>query len=705
MNELLLYGTVGSSFWDEEYFTAKSVRDDLAGMSGPITVRINSGGGVATEGQAIYTALRSYDGPVNVVIEGIAASAASLIAMAGDTITMSMGAILMIHDPASWYVDGRGTEDDHLHVAKGLGVIATAYAGIYAKRAGTSVEEARRIMKEETYFDGEAAVEAGFATAVDEGGDETAPAAFDYRIYSKAPENLRAVGGALPRRRAAASVLAMMVGAVPPHAKGEKAMAKTKVTAPKAAKVTAKTAAEDEEKDQTEGEDPEAEEEEEIEAAAEEDDPDTETEEEEDDEDEAPAASAVAIINMCARHGVDAAAAADYIGRGLTTRQVYAELNTKGGKKVTIKNRAPAARILRDERETRRTGMEGALLARMSGARDVSGPAREFMGLTIAEMSAMAAGQRGRISRGAGELRAIEMSFGSHSTSDFPAVFENALNKRLAAAYAAAQPVYQLIAERIDFTDFRPHPISQVGDWPTLLPVGETGEIKYGTVSDKKESVFLIPYARAFRISRTAMINDDLAAIDRIVTSRGRAVAAFEEQTFFAMMLSGANSDGPTLLETARQVFNATDGTKAGTAAAITPTSIAAAYAAMRKRKGVSGETYLSVTPSILLTGPDKEFEAAQLLAPIQAAQASNVNPYVGKLQQATSPYITGNAWYAFALPSDVPVFMYGYLQGESGPRLRMDEPFGQQGIAWSVELDFGCGATEWRGGYKNAGA
>src|SRR5690606_23870751 len=133
------YGTVGSSFWDEEYFTAKTVREALADLSGPLTVRINSGGGIATEGQAIYSALRSYGDQVHVVIEGIAASAASLIAMAGDTITMSTGAILMIHDPASWYIDGRGTEEDHLHAAKGLGVIANAYASIYAKRAGVSV--------------------------------------------------------------------------------------------------------------------------------------------------------------------------------------------------------------------------------------------------------------------------------------------------------------------------------------------------------------------------------------------------------------------------------------------------------------------------------------------------------------------------------------------------------------------------------------
>ena len=89
MTEILLYGTVGQSFWGEECFTASEVRAQLKGLSGPITVRINSGGGVATDGQAIWQALRDHDGPVNVVIDGIAASAASLIAMAGDTITTS----------------------------------------------------------------------------------------------------------------------------------------------------------------------------------------------------------------------------------------------------------------------------------------------------------------------------------------------------------------------------------------------------------------------------------------------------------------------------------------------------------------------------------------------------------------------------------------------------------------------------------------
>ena len=170
------------------------------------------------------------------------------------------------------------------------------------------------------------------------------------------------------------------------------------------------------------------------------------------------------------------------------------------------------------------------------------------------------------------------------------------------------------------------------------------------------------------------------------------------------MAFGGANADGPTLTETTRQVFNTTDGTKAGTAAAITINSLSLGRSAIRKRKRLDG-TDLDAIARILLVGPDKETEAQQIVAPIQAQQASNVNIFSGTLSIVTTAKITGNAWYLLADPNALPVFMYGFLSGDAGPRVRMDEPFGRQGSAWTIERDFGCGAIDWRGGYKNAGA
>lgn len=687
MNELRLYGTVGSSFWDEEYFTARQVREQLDIMSGPLTVRINSGGGIAAEGQAIYTALRAYEGEVHVVIEGVAASAASLIAMAGDSITMTLGAIMMIHDPASWWVDGRGTEDDHLHAAQGLGVIAKAYAGIYAKRAGIPVEDARAIMKAETYFDGPAAVEAGFATSAEDDGEALEPAAFDYRIYGHAPENLLAAAGAIPRQRPVSAVVAMMAGAAMPTAKGGKTMAKSKVTAV--------TAAEEDNPDA--GEEAQAAAENEAEAEVAEDDQDgagDDAGEADADAAEPLSADAVAILHICARKGVPTDRALGMIERGLTCAQATAELQG-ASTQMTIKNRAPRATIQRDERTTRRNGMTDALVAQMQGKREVTGPAVAYMGMSIIEMAAASVGHRGAI-RSWGEKEQVLMQ-AMHTTSDFPAIFENALNKQLQEKYQLAAPTYRQISRKRNFKDFRPMPLVRTGDFPTLKPISEAGEIKWGTFGEGREQALISSYGVGVTISRQMMINDELGAIDEVLSNYGMTVALFEERTFYAFALAAVMADGNT-------IFHASHGNLAsgGAASAINTAAVSAGRAAMRKQKSIDGNT-LNIVPNILLVGPDKETEAEMFVAQITPTATTDVNPFSGRLTPVVTAEISGNAWYL--LSSANPCWIHGYLEGAEAPRLRTDEPFGRQGFSMTLEHDFGLGAADYRGGYKNNGA
>ena len=215
-NEIVLYGTVGVDFWDEDYFTARQVREALAGMSGDITVRLNSGGGIADEGQAIYRSLAEHDGHVRIVIDGAAASAASLIAMAGDEIIMPAGSWMLIHDPANAGTFGRGTQNDHEHMARMLDVIASSYAGVYAAKAGITVEQARQIMRDETVYGPADAFAMGFATQVDEMATASAAAPFPYHVYANAPKGLAGVPGARPAKEA---VMAMVAGM--PRVSGE----------------------------------------------------------------------------------------------------------------------------------------------------------------------------------------------------------------------------------------------------------------------------------------------------------------------------------------------------------------------------------------------------------------------------------------------------------------------------------------------------
>ncbi|MEZ5769904.1 MAG: Clp protease ClpP [Paracoccaceae bacterium] len=186
------------------------------GRDTDITVRINSAGGYTDDGIAIYNALTAHKGLVSVVVDGIAASAASVIAMAGDTITMRAGALMMIHDPAglTW-----GDAAAHEKSRATLDKLADLMAGIYADRTGGDAAAIRADMREEVWMTGEEAVAAGYATHASE-GKARAVAAFDYRIYAHAPEKLVA----LAKREnwsLTAAAARKAASAAPPKAQGK----------------------------------------------------------------------------------------------------------------------------------------------------------------------------------------------------------------------------------------------------------------------------------------------------------------------------------------------------------------------------------------------------------------------------------------------------------------------------------------------------
>lgn len=161
MNEILMYGTVG---WE---ITAAETIAKLADMRGDVTVRVNSYGGDSFEGVAVKNALRAHDGQVTVVVDGVAASAASVIAVCGaDRVVMRPGAELMIHD--AWtFTDGNAA--DLTKVAADLERTSQGMAELYAEKAGGDAERWRDMMRAETWFSAQEAVDAGLADAVEDG--------------------------------------------------------------------------------------------------------------------------------------------------------------------------------------------------------------------------------------------------------------------------------------------------------------------------------------------------------------------------------------------------------------------------------------------------------------------------------------------------------------------------------------------------------
>ena len=169
---LRLEGPIDSeNFWGDE-ITPQMFREDLEAENGDITVWINSPGGNGFAAAAIYTMLRDYDGKVTVKIASLAASAASVVAMAGDTVQMSPTALLMVHDPSTIAM---GNTRDMEKAIAALTEVKESIVNAYAAKSGQRRSKIADLMSEETWLNAKKAVELGFADEVLYESKETEP--------------------------------------------------------------------------------------------------------------------------------------------------------------------------------------------------------------------------------------------------------------------------------------------------------------------------------------------------------------------------------------------------------------------------------------------------------------------------------------------------------------------------------------------------
>jgi len=190
--EVLIYGDIGGGWWDEG-ITGESISNQIAELDvDTIHVRINSGGGLVFEGLAIYQAFARHDAKIIVHIDSIAASIASVIAMAGDEIRISEGANLMIHKPWS------GVWGDANALRKEADVLDQLQAGlinIYEARTDAKRADLESWVNAETWFLGQAAVDAGFADVVVPAKKKKAAASAMLNHFKNTPKNLLVSAG------------------------------------------------------------------------------------------------------------------------------------------------------------------------------------------------------------------------------------------------------------------------------------------------------------------------------------------------------------------------------------------------------------------------------------------------------------------------------------------------------------------------------
>ena len=157
---LELYGTIAEESWFDDDVTPKMFRDELFADTGPVTVWLNSPGGDCIAASQIYSMLMDYPGEVTVKIDGIAASAASVIAMAGTRVLMAPTALMMIHNPATMAF---GDHNDMKAAVKMLDEVKQSIINAYSLRTGLSDEELSRMMEAETWMNARKAIALGFA--------------------------------------------------------------------------------------------------------------------------------------------------------------------------------------------------------------------------------------------------------------------------------------------------------------------------------------------------------------------------------------------------------------------------------------------------------------------------------------------------------------------------------------------------------------
>mgnify|MGYP000516096113 FL=1 len=156
-------GYIAQDSWFDDDITPKKFKAELTAATGDIAVWLNSPGGDVFAASQIYTMLKEYEGKVTVKIDGIAASAASVIAMAGDEIVMSPVAMMMIHNPATVIF---GEAADLQSGIKMLSEVKESIVNAYEARTGLPRAKISNMMDAETWFSAQKAVELGFADQI-----------------------------------------------------------------------------------------------------------------------------------------------------------------------------------------------------------------------------------------------------------------------------------------------------------------------------------------------------------------------------------------------------------------------------------------------------------------------------------------------------------------------------------------------------------
>lgn len=297
----------------------------------------------------------------------------------------------------------------------------------------------------------------------------------------------------------------------------------------------------------------------------------------------------------------------------------------------------------------------------------------------------------------------------AQSTSDFGELMTDAINKSLRTAYNDAPSSWELWARRETAADFKTIHRVAMSESPDLVSRTEGGEVQYVDMTDSEETYALVEYVSGLRLTRKAIINDDLSAFDRLPQMQAMAAKRKEDDVAYAILTANANlADGVALFSTATTRSNL-----ASSGGALTVATLQAGFAAMFNQQGPQNAAQLELGPSFLLVPGEAKGTADQLInSTVDPAANSGhaLNPYTNQLEVVPSARLGANSTTAWYLVSDyrggqVDTVEVSFLEGEEEPVLDQETDFDTDDQKFKVRHTVAAKAIDFRGLYKNAGA
>lgn len=349
---------------------------------------------------------------------------------------------------------------------------------------------------------------------------------------------------------------------------------------------------------------------------------------------------------------------------------------------------------------------QGALLGLMARAGMEGGERNEFTGQTLSEL----ARQSLHVSNATIPMDRTQMvgaaftQAGSHGTSDFSNVLLNLMGKAALKGWESAEETYEIWTNEGVLTDFKPSRRVGLGLMDALPEVKEGAEYKYGTVGDRGETITLATYGRMLRITRQAIINDDLQLFTKLPSDMARAAKRTIGNLVYAVLTSNPNmSDGVAL-------FHADHNNLASSGAAPSVTTLSAARTAMMTQKENATSGPLNIRPGYLIVPAALETSATELMTNIvnpEAQKGHARNPIANMAQVVADARLdasSATAWY-LAAGNNFDTVEVAYLDGNKTPFIEEQAGWSSDGVEVKVRMDAGVAPLEYRTLYKNAGA